>query len=318
MKSLETIIEEISGLKSVKDNGIKVIAHPKGEVSNGNEDLAAFIAATNSKYFNSSSDELLGDFVELHFENGEYIRINIGDIDDTSSIEDIVNESLSYCDNIRDDARSVINNMSNYEFIKDKLILRPLNLTSNKAALNGACYINNGDVALVLYLVVKEDDKTMNTAKVPEDIVKLWGVNRMSVMIDAMNNTAKKYPARMFTNLLNINDASDSESDFMSDTYNKKFDSGVIPIVTTTNKTNGAISLFYPEVKEKIAEMFGDSFYVAFTSIHEAMLHKKGTIEPSDIRRHIRATNLTFGPEETLSDEVFFYDSVNKTFSVVE
>ena len=318
MKSLETIIEEISGLKSVKDNGIKVIAHPKGEVSNGNEDLAAFIAATNSKYFNSSSDELLGDFVELHFENGEYIRINIGDIDDTSSIEDIVNESLSYCDNIRDDARSVINNMSNYEFIKDKLILRPLNLTSNKAALNGACYINNGDVALVLYLVVKEDDKTMNTAKVPEDIVKLWGINRMSVMIDAMNNTAKKYPARMFTNLLNINDASDSESDFMSDAYNKKFDSGVIPMVTTTKKTNGAISLFYPKVKEKIAEMFGDSFYVAFTSIHEAMLHKKGTIEPSDIRRHIRATNLTFGPEETLSDEVFFYDSVNKTFSVVE
>ena len=318
MKNLGTIIEEISGLKSVKDNGIKVIAHPKGEVGNGNEDLAAFIAATNSKYFNSSSDELLGDFVELHFENDEYIRINTSDIDDTSSIEDIVNESLSYCDNIRDDAHSVINNMSNYESIKDKLILRPLNLTSNKAALNGACYINNGDVALVLYLVIKEDDKTMNTAKVPEDIVKLWGINRMSVIIDAMNNTAKKYPARMFTNLLNINDASDSESDFMSDTYNKKLNSGVIPMVTTTKKTNGAISLFYPEVKEKIAEMFGDSFYVAFTSIHEAMLHKKGTLEPSDIRRHVRATNRTFGPEETLSDEVFFYDSVNKTFSVVE
>lgn len=318
MKNLRTIIEEISRLKSVKDNGIKVIAHPKGEVSNGNDDLAAFITATNSKYFNSSSDELLGDFVELHFENGEYIRINIGDIDDTSSIEDIVNESLSYCDNIRDDAHSVINNMSNYESIKDKLILRPLNLTSNKAALNGACYINNGDVALVLYLVIKEDDKTMNTAKVPEDIVKLWGINRMSVMIDAMNNTAKKYPARMFTNLLNINDASDSEPDFMSDTYNKKLNSGVIPMVTTTKKTNGAISLFYPEVKEKIAEMFGDSFYVAFTSIHEAMIHKNGTIDPSDIRRHIRTTNLTFGPEDTLSDEVFFYDSVNKTFSVVE
>ena len=318
MKDLRTIIEEISGLKSVKYNGIKVIAHPKGEVSNGNEDLAAFIVATNSKYFNSSSDELLGDFIELHFENGEYIRINIGDIDDTASIEDIVNESLSYCDSIRDDAHSVIDNMSNYESIKDKLILRPLNLTRNKAALNGACYIKNGDVALVLYLIVKEDDKTMNTAKIPEDVVKSWGVDKMAVMIDTMNNTAKKYPARMFTNLLNINDTSDSESDFMSDTYDKKLDSGVIPLVTTTKKTNGAISLFYPEVKEKISEMFGDSFYVAFTSIHEAMLHKKGTIEPSDIRRHIRATNRTFGPEDTLSDEVFFYDSVNKTFSVVE
>ena len=318
MNNLRTIIEEISGLKSVKDNGIKVIAHPKGEVSNGNEDLAAFIAATNSKYFNSSSDELLGDFIELSFENGEYIRINIGDIDDTASIEDIVNESLSYCDSIRGDARSVIDNMSNYESIKDKLILRPLNLTRNKVALNGTCYIKNGDVALVLYLVVKEDDKTMNTAKIPEDVVKSWGVDKMAVMIDTMNNTAKKYPARMFTNLLNINDTSDSESDFMSDTYDKKLDSGVIPLVTTTKKTNGAISLFYPEVKEKISEMFGDGFYVAFTSIHEAMLHKKGTLEPSDIRRHVRATNRTFGPEDTLSDEVFFYDSVNKTFSVVE
>lgn len=318
MKDLRTIIEEISGLKAVKDNGIKVIAHPSGEVANGNEDLAMFIASTNSKYFNSSSEELLGDFIELAFEHGEYLRINIGDIDDTASIEDIVNESLRYCDSIRDNAHSIIDNISNYESIKDELILRPLNFTRNDAALNGACYIKNGDIALVLYLVIKDDEETMNTAKVTEDIVKSWGVDRMAVMIDAMNNTAKKYPARMFTNLINIDSASDSETDFMSDTYDKKLNSGTIPMVTTTKKTNGAISIFYPEVKEKISEMFGGSFYVAFTSIHEAMLHKKGTIEPSDIRRHIRATNRTFDPEDTLSDEVFLYDSENKTFSVAE
>lgn len=318
MKDLRTIIEEISRLKSVNDNGIKVIAHPSGEVASGNRDLAMFIASTNSKYFNSSSEELLGDFIELAFENGEYIRINICDIDDTASIENIVNESLSYCDSIRDSAYSIIDNISNYESIKDELILRPLNFTRNDAALNGACYIKNGDIALVLYLVIKDDEKTMNTAKVAEDIVKSWGIGKMAVMIDAMNNTAKKYPARMFTNLLNIDNASDSESDFMSDTYDKKLNSGTIPMVTTTKKTNGAISIFYPEVKEKISEMFDGSFYVAFTSIHEAMIHKKGTIDPSDIRRHIRATNKTFGPEDTLSDEVFFYDSENKTFSVVE
>ena len=75
--------------------------------------------------------------------------------------------------------------------------------------------------------------------------------------------------------------------------------------------------MFYPGVKEKIAEMFDDSFYVAFTSIHEAMIHKKGTIEPSSIRRHVRATNRTFGPEDTLSDNVFFYNRENHSFTLV-
>lgn len=58
--------------------------------------------------------------------------------------------------------------------------------------------------------------------------------------------------------------------------------------------------------------------YVAFTSIHEAMIHKKGTIDPSSIRRHVRATNRTFGMDEALTDEVYYYDRDNKTFEMVK
>jgi hypothetical protein len=88
-------------------------------------------------------------------------------------------------------------------------------------------------------------------------------------------------------------------------------------LVTTSRKTNGAIAMFYPGVKEKLAEMFDDSFYVAFTSIHEAMIHKKGSIDPASIKRNVTETNRIFGPEDTLSDSVFFFDRKSGSFAAV-
>ena len=55
------------------------------------------------------------------------------------------------------------------------------------------------------------------------------------------------------------------------------------PTVTTTKQVNGAIAMFYPGVMERIAEMAGGSYYVVFTSIHEAKIHCAGSVDPGMI-----------------------------------
>ena len=294
----------------------EIILHPTGEKADGNRKLENFIKSTNQKYYNSNSDILEGDFVEIVMNNDDKessIRIEMDylkHMNNTEEVSEYVKNSIKEYGKISEDIKFVIDRMEFYDLIKDRLIIRPLNYNNNKNNLEDYVYDTFGDIALVLYAVI-DDEESLHTVKIPYDIFKKWNINKRIVFTAAMDSTKKSAEARIYTDLRSIN------SDGMDINDNIILESSTIPMITTTRKTNGAIAMFYPGVKENIAEMFDDSFYVAFTSIHEAMMHKKGTIEPSSIRCHIRATNRTFGKEETLTEEVYYYDKDNHSFGMV-
>lgn len=312
--------------KAVKSNGTATI-HRKGEKPKDTE-TEMFIRNTNMKYFRTESDELMGDFIEMtvpDIQNGDsFIRFDVNYLYELYSrngwkaVEEHIDSNMSYMRRVRNDASMVINEMNSYQKIKEKLIIRPLNLKNNRIQLENYVYKTIGDIALVLYAVILDDaeNSCLNTVKIPKEIFEKWDMDSDNVFLATMLNTNVFAMPRIYTNLLDIEKTTEKESAFMASDYTKKLKAETIPLVTTTRKTNGAIALFYPGVKEKIAEMFEDSFYVAFTSLHEAMIHKAGTIDPSSIRRHVKATNDTFGPEDTLSDEVYFYNAETKTFEV--
>ena len=87
-----------------------------------------------------------------------------------------------------------------------------------------------------------------------------------------------------------------------------------IPCITSTKQTNGAIVMFYPGVKERIAELYNNSFYVAFTSVHDIRIHCIGSIPPRKILDNVKHMNATFPKEDILSRKVWFYDKDKKTF----
>lgn len=91
-----------------------------------------------------------------------------------------------------------------------------------------------------------------------------------------------------------------------------------VPTVTTTAQINGAIAMFYPGVMKRLAELFGDDYYIAFTGTSEARLHKKGTIHPRDILMRIKQMNKTFDPSETLSNKVYLYERANQEMRQME
>lgn len=91
-----------------------------------------------------------------------------------------------------------------------------------------------------------------------------------------------------------------------------------VPTVTTTAQINGAIAMFYPGVMKRIAELFGDDYYIAFTGTSEARLHKKGTIQPRNILMRIKQMNRTFDPSEILSNKVYLYETANQEMRQLE
>lgn len=309
MNAIEKAISEINV-------DAEIILHPAGEKADGNKELESFIKATNQKCYNSNSDVLEGDFVEivLHDDKDAFIRIEMDYLKHMKSGEDVseyVKHSINEYGKIEENSKIVMDRMPFYNLIKNRLIIRPLNYKHNRRSLEDYVYNTFGDIALVLYALIS-DKENLYTVKIPSGVFAKWNLDKESVFDAAMNNTQKLADARIYINLLDMN----ADGMVINDDIN--LNPELMPLITTTRKTNGAIAMFYPGVKEKIAEMFDDSFYVAFTSIHEAMIHKKGTIEPSSIRCHIRATNRTFGMDETLTEEVYYYDRDNKRFEMVK
>jgi len=330
---LKELEENIFSSQEFTGDGTVLRIHLRGEQAEpGDADTDHFIKNTNMKYFKSESSTLLGDFAELNIpcrtddDKTNFIRFDIKYLYDLfcsygwESVKSHIDSNISYAGRIEEKAGNIFNSLDSYGKIRDKLIIRPLSLKYNKAQLEEFVYKTVGDIALVLYAVVLDDSENncLNTIKIPKQIFEKWNIDKDTLFLSTLLNTNVYAMPRMYTSLLNFESTPESESAFMSvDSTAGHLRAETIPLVTTTRKTNGAVAMFYPGVKEKIAEMFGDSFYVAFTSIHEAMLHKKGTFDPSSIRRHVRATNKAFGPEETLSDNVYFYDMNTKTFSIV-
>lgn len=317
---MKTFIEDLKN-KLMEAEAIRCdedfIVHLFGEKADEEteEDKAAFIKATNAKYFNSDSEKLLGNFLELRIQpERSFIRVNLNDAYDdyhSNGLDGVVNKMLSdfgYSQRVHSSAEDVINSIYDYEAIKDKLIIRPLHFDSNKATLDGYMYTKLGDMALCLYAIVLDDVEkcALNTIKIPEAAAMLWGPDKQTIMNNALENTERLAPARLYENILEIPAV---EMDDTADPLKMKHSivENCIPLLTTTRKTNGAIAAFYPRVLRKISELLCGDFYIAFTSIHECMIHKVGTFDAASIKKHIRATNHTFGMDEALTNEVYIY-----------
>lgn len=304
----------------------EIVAHNKGERASAWEtERNNFIRQTNVKYYGKESNVLMGDFIEakigMNFDKQSFVRFSVENLYDAYKekgmlgVSDVIANHCAYANSIESRVSRVIDDMKTYETIKDNLIIRPLNFDYNKEMLDGMTYKRIGDIALVLYAVVFDDvdSGALNTVKVPRVIFNGWNIDESVVFAMTMRNTNGFAVPELFRNLLDIT----SYDAFMAEGYCGTLSPSCSPMVTTHRRTNGAIALFYDGVCKKIAEMFGGSFYVAFTSIHEAMCHKEGSIPVEGIRRHVRATNAAFGKEETLSNEVWYYNAKTDSFSMV-
>ena len=88
--------------------------------------------------------------------------------------------------------------------------------------------------------------------------------------------------------------------------------------LSVKGQQNGAIAPFLPGVAERISELLGAGFYLAFTSIHEVMIHDERLIQPKQIAEVLRETIKDYTSEtEFLSDHVYYYDKDRKEISMI-
>ena len=232
--------------------------------------------------------------------------------------EEKFNEDSKRTESLNRQGMDVIGNLKRYDVIKERLILRPLYLEHVTSQGNQFVYQKEGDIALVLYVTLLDDSTGLASMKIPKGIFECWQKSKEEVMQEALSNTFRNNVPRILRRVEDcLNPAYLGEA-FMNAEQEVRFlERNSVPVVTTTKKLNGAMAMFYPGVKEKLAELFGDSYYVVFTSIHEARLHCKGTVPVERMRWSLKEVNRTFPEDEKLTEKIYFYDKDRNRFEEV-
>lgn len=196
-----------------------------------------------------------------------------------------------------------------YELVKDKLFIRPLNVEKNKEELGNSLYKQNGEIALTLYMKISNEDGKLTDCKVPLSYVEEWPVKKETVFEEAMKNTMSMMPPRVCEVLKLVqNPAYEGEDIYASDYIPEK--DAVGNCMSTSLKTNGAVAIFYPGVAKTFCHKLGaEGLYLAFTSVHEVMLHDAESVEPEELKTILEATIEEATPEEdVLTRHIYHYD----------
>ena len=90
-------------------------------------------------------------------------------------------------------------------------------------------------------------------------------------------------------------------------------------VLTNSTGSLGAAALFYPDVKEKAAELMGSDYYILPSSVHEVILVPDNpSIDAKDLCKMVKEANRTVVEEkDILSDNVYHYSREDRRLDKV-
>lgn len=153
---------------------------------------------------------------------------------------------------------------------------------------------------------------------ITNSIMKIYGIDQEQLHKDAIENSPKILPAKVMSvgsMLLNSLEKDGEDVDVNIRSALEGESSSMLTIVTNEVGIEGAATLFYPELMEKLSDQFGD-YFILPSSIHETLiLPDDGFMSVTMLKNMVTEINETQVMEnERLTNEVYHYDSKEHVF----
>ncbi len=276
--------------------GAKITFQRADEAENREEDLLVLEMGTSAETGIHMQRFHLEEIYE-DYENGR----------DMNEILQEVSDLLEQCKEIR--KINPLGHLNDYLTIRKHLVLRPLNYDLNRKKLEGGIYEVIGDVALVLYVSIGNFKGIYTSSMVPRVMLEKWKRERSEVLEAAKRNTYELFPPRIFNWFEAERLEEDDYGEFMSPASKPDIRKGPFgTFVTTKNHCNGAVSVFLPGVARRLSELVGCDLYIAFLSMHEAVVHNSSATTVEHIRHSLDQIDTNFpAGEDFLSSRVYYY-----------
>lgn len=186
----------------------------------------------------------------------------------------------------------------NYNKIKDHLIINTVNVENNLDELKNIPYKVVGNIAITYEILLQSNENRCLAAKVTNEMLLEYGVD-----LDTLHNDALKSSQRLFPPLVKT----------IEEVLGLEPDSCEVKVYVITNeyRTNGAGSIFYPELLSKLSAKVGHDLYIIPSSVDECLaFYDMKEKTPEDVEKMIRDINLTdLVGNRKLSDSLYHYDA---------
>lgn len=281
------------------------------------------IPLENIKFTNKEGDRLNITFAE-HDDAYEVCSVRVDEVykayHEGAKLNAIVNyisndvlHAKNY--NIYDKTKTLID----YDTAKSRLFVRLLNCDRNSDILKNVVHKTLGDIALTVCAIVDNRENLIST-KILKSMVEKWRKTETDIFNEALENTYRATPPRIYKWEGILCDESYAGESFMNDEdvcdLDKSFSGNIL---STTRKTNGAVAVFLPGVAEKISELLDSDFYMVFTSIHEVMIHSTGSgVDLKDLKLVLQDTLREATPSsDYLTEKIYKYNRRTHKFECV-
>lgn len=241
--------------------------------------------------------------------------------EDGVDYEDLVNNAMDVIDrgisNIPD---LDVNKFTDYEQMKDKLVMEVVSAETNAAILATIPHKNMEDMAIVYRFMLNNHNGEQASVLVTNTILAQMGITPEQLHADALKNAPEVKP-------LVIQGMSEVLVEMVGPEAAELM--GIIPeepekeqmyVASVPDKTHGASVIAYQDFMDKAAERAGGDFFILPSSIHELLIvPDTKEMDFRVLEGMVRDVNETqVAPEDKLTDSVYHYDSKEKIFELAE
>ncbi len=201
------------------------------------------------------------------------------------------------------------------EGIRNKVFVKLVNSKSNTEHLKDLVRLPvEGGFTLTAY--INMDNLSGNAMiQITRDMAEQMGYDERELMQDAMRNTMSAHPAKLVEMQKVMMDMAglrklEPEDNLLSESPAPVCDLTML-ILSNTDLYFGSAALFYPEIRQQIADVTGGSFYILPSSVHELIiLPDNGCQDEQALAQMVRSVNSAeVQPEEQLGNKVLYYNA---------
>lgn len=217
-----------------------------------------------------------------------------------------------------------VQDFSDYEKSKDKVLPRLVNKKRNEERLKDLPYVTVSDLAIIYFIDMGNDESGQMSVVIRNDLMDRWEINVEDLNKLAFENLEKRGDAEFKTMvetlaglmIPNYDEMSEEEKEEAREQLDMP-DPGMY-VLSNSAKTFGATAVLRESTMEEIISKLGEDFYILPSSIHEVLIvpNREG-MEVSELKAMVEEVNATqVAPEEVLSDNVYRYNSETKSIEI--
>ena len=207
-----------------------------------------------------------------------------------------------------------------FDTIKDNLTVRLVEVKRNRQYLSDVPYmlVGNG-FAYVCDIKVNTNMDGYWKTTVTRSLMESEGYDKRELFAKALEGSEKNAPAT-FRSIEETLFGFDEPTNYLDDNE-------VIPkegkdhmyILSTVDGNFGASALYYPEMKEMIADKLGENYYAIPSSLHEFLIVPESSgMDPADLSQMVHEANSQMvEAKDVLSDDILHYDKESRKLETI-